>query len=133
MSSPLEYLARPGGSLQRKAPDAAECGGLLRSGRARLTDAKREENSLESRFDLAYTASHALCLAALRRTGYRHAHHYVVFQVLPHTLGLGPEVWRGFDRGHRLCNQSEYEGELDVDERTVLDLIAACDAVSAAP
>ena len=34
------------------------------------------------------------CLAALRWLGYRPANRYIVFQVLPHTLGLGPEVTR---------------------------------------
>ncbi len=98
----------------------------------RLADAKRDANSLESRFDLAYNAAHALCLAALRRAGYRATKRYIVFQVLPHTLGLGPEVWRVLDRCHKLRNQSEYEGELLVDDRMVIDLIAACDAVAAA-
>ena len=98
----------------------------------RLADAKRDANSLESRFDLAYNAAHALCLAALRRAGYRATKRYIVFQVLPHPLGLGPEVWRVLDRCHKLRNQSEYEGELLVDDRMVIDLIAACDAVAAA-
>ena len=40
--------------------------GLVRSGLARLNDAERDSNSLDSRFDLAYSAAHALCLAALR-------------------------------------------------------------------
>ena len=56
----------------------------------------------------------------------------IVFQALPHTLGLGPEVWRVLDRCHKLRNQSEYEGELLVDDRIVMDLITACDAVAAA-
>jgi hypothetical protein len=48
--------------------------------------------SLESRFDLAYGAAHALCLAALRHHGYRASKRYIVFQILPDTLGLVPEV-----------------------------------------
>lgn len=91
-----------------------------------------ETNSLESRFDLAYNAAHTLCLAALRRSGYRATNRYIVFQVLPHTLGLGPEVWRVLDRCHKVRNQSEYEGELLVDDRIVIDLIVACDAVAQA-
>jgi hypothetical protein len=55
-----------------------------------------------------------------------------VFHVLPHTLGLGPEVWRVLDKCHHQRNVAEYEGELDVSERLVLDLIAACDAVRVA-
>lgn len=56
-----------------------------------MTDARKSSNSIESRFDLAYNAAHALCLAALRRSGYRAENRYIVFQVLPDTLGLGPK------------------------------------------
>ena len=64
--STLDRLAGPGGVLGKEAPDAKEFDGLVRSGLARLRDAEKQENSLESRFDLAYGAAHALCLAALR-------------------------------------------------------------------
>lgn len=118
--------------MSREPPNAAECLGLVRSGEARLADSKRTENSLGSRFDLAYNAAHALCLAALRRAGYRPSKRYVVFQALPHTLGLGPEVWRVLDRAHAERNRSEYEGALTVDERLLADVIASCDRVLAA-
>ena len=126
MPSPLENLSGTGKPLLAEAPDAVEVAGLLRSGRARLTDARNAALSLESRFDLAYNAAHALCLAALRRHGFRARHRYIVFQVLPHTLGLGPEVWRVLAKAHDLRNLAEYEGHLDIEERLVLDLIQAC-------
>ncbi|UJM86435.1 hypothetical protein [Rhodanobacter denitrificans] len=85
---------------------------------------------MESRFDLAYNAAHALCLAALRREGYRARHRYIVFQVLPHTLGLGPDIWRVLDKCHHMRNVAEYEGVLDVEERIVADLVAACEKVA---
>ena len=132
MPSPLENLAGTGKSLLAEAPDAAEFAGLLRSGRARLTDARNAALSLESRFDLAYNAAHALCLAALRRQGFRARHRYIVFQVLPHTLGLGPEVWRVLAKAHDLRNLAEYEGHVDVEERLVVDVVAACERVLAA-
>ena len=90
---------------------------------------RKQANSLESRFDLAYNAAHALCCAALRRTGYRATN---VFQVLPHTLGISPEVWRVLARCHDLRNRGEYEGDLYVDERLLTDLINACKIVAAA-
>lgn len=130
MPSPLENLAGTGKPLLAEAPDAAEFAGLLRSGRARLNDARNAALSLESRFDLAYNAAHALCLAALRRHGFRARHRYIVFQVLPHTLGLGPEVWRVLAKAHDLRNLAEYEGHVDVDARLVTDVIAACEAVA---
>ncbi len=125
MPSQLDNLVA-GGSLHREAPDSTEYEGLVRSGRIRLHDAESTSNALESRFDLAYNAAHALCLAALRRAGYRPANkRYVVFQALPHTLGLGPEVWRVLDLGHMRRNRSEYEGDLDVSEQLVADLVVA--------
>ena len=130
MTSPLENLAGPGKALALEPPDAAEIVGLVRSGRARLADAGMGTLSLESRFDLAYNAAHALCLAALRRHGYRARHRYIVFQVLPHTLGLGPEVWRVLAKAHDQRNLAEYEGHVDVDARLVIDVVAACETVA---
>ena len=95
-----------------------------------MRDAEKQENSLESRFDLACGAAHALCLAGLRHHGYRASKRYIVFQVLPDTLGLGPEVWRVLSKCHDMRNRTEYEGAIDVDERLVADLIVACRKVS---
>lgn len=132
MTSPLERLATSGGALAAEAPDASEIAGLLRSGRARLADARNAALSPESRFDLAYNAAHALCLAALRHQGYRPKHRYIVFQVLPHTLGLGAEVWRVLDKAHQVRNLAEYEGHTEVDIRLLQDLVAACEVVERA-
>jgi hypothetical protein len=131
VSSPLENLAGPGKPLSSEPPDRKEFEGLRQSGSKRLRDASNTDNSLEGRFDLVYNASHALCLAALRYRGFRSDKRYIVFQVLPHTLGLGPEVWRVLDKGHEIRNRGEYEGDLDIDERFVAALITACRAVLA--
>src|SRR3989338_7370553 len=128
--SPLERLTGPGNVLAKDPPDAKEFAGLVRSGLARLKDAENEANSLDSRFDLAYSAAHALCLAALRYHGYRPTQRYIVFQVLPDTLGLGPEVWRVLSKCHDLRNRTEYEGAVEATERLVADLITACRAVA---
>lgn len=132
MASPLENLSGPGRSLQKEPPDAKEIAGLKRSGLARLMDAANTTLTLESRFDLAYNAAHAYCLAALRWHGYRPTNRYIVFQVLPHTLGLGPAVWGVLAKCHDVRNLGEYEGDLNVDERLVADLVEACKAVAAA-
>jgi hypothetical protein len=129
MPQALDNLCGPGKPLKAEPPDANEIAGLLRTGVARLHDARNATLALESRFDLAYNAAHALCLAALRKAGYRSANRYIVFQVLPHTLNLGPEVWRVLDKCHNARNLGEYEGLLDVDERLVKDLITATKAV----
>jgi hypothetical protein len=130
MTSPLERLTGAGKPLAAEPPDAKEFEGLKRSGLARLKDAANPANALESRFDLAYNAAHALSLAALRHKGFRAHHRYIVFQVLPHKLDLGPEVWRVLDKCHQIRNLGEYEGDLNVDKRIVADLIAACQFVA---
>lgn len=130
---PLPNLDRlvSAGVLHAEPPMADEFAGLLRSGLARLNDAGNAALAQESRFDLAYNAAHALCLAALRWHGYRPANkRYIVFQALPDTLGLGPEVWRVLARAHELRNRSEYEGDQNLDQRLVTDLLAACKRVA---
>ena len=129
MSDALDNLCGAGKPLRREPPDQQETLGLLRSGVARPNDARNHGLALESRFDLAYNAAHALSLAALRRKGYRSSNRYIVFQVLQHTLGLGPEVWRVLDKCHNTRNLGEYEGMLEVDDRLVADLIKATQAV----
>ena len=104
------------GLLKPEAPTDDEVSGLIRSGFARLADAKNTDLSLESRFDLAYNAAHALSLAGLRIAGYRANNRYLVFQCLEHTLGLPNEKWRVLDQAHRRRNLAEYEGATDVDE-----------------
>jgi hypothetical protein len=129
MNSPeLENLVRTG-KLKREPPAASEIEGLRRSGEARLADAAKRELSIESRFDLAYNAAHVLALAALRRLGYRSDNRYLVFQALPHTLGISASIWRVLAKAHEKRNLAEYEGLLEVDERLVADLIDAGKAV----
>lgn len=112
--------------VKKESRDDEEFLGLIKSGKARLKDAKNSELSAESRFDLAYNAAHALSLAALRWHGYRPSKiRYIVFQALPHTTGLGPEVWRVIDESHKKRNVAEYEGYFEVDERLLRDLIEA--------
>ena len=130
MTSPFEKLTGPGKPLRAEPPDAKEFAGLQRMGLARLFDAQQASLALESRFDLAYNAAHALCLAALRWHGYRSGNRFIVFQMLPHTLGLGPEVWRVLSKCHDARNLGEYEGMLEVNSRLVADLITACQHVA---
>jgi hypothetical protein len=89
-------LAGPGGVLGKEAPDAKEFDGLVRSGLARLRDAEKPENSLESRFDLAYSAAHALVSRPFGITGIERRSG-IVFQLLPDTLGLTPGMARAVE------------------------------------
>jgi hypothetical protein len=126
MTSPgspaLANLARIG-QLKTEAPDARERAGLLRSATVRLHDARQATLSLESRFDLAYNAAHAGALAALRAHGYRSENRYLVFQCLEHTLGWKPVQWLLLDQAHKKRNLAEYEGDLDVTQGFVEELI----------
>ncbi len=129
MTSPeLERLVGIG-KLKREPGAQSEIDGLVRSARSRLTDAGHPALALDSRFDLAYNAAHALSLAALRWHGYRSDSRYIAFQTLPHTLGLGPAVWRVLATCHQRRNALEYEGHLEVDERLLADLLNAAEAV----
>jgi hypothetical protein len=114
----LENLARIG-QLKVQPPNRKEFDGLLSSGKSRLQDAQRQELSLESRFDLAYNAAHALSLAALRWYGFRSESRYQVFLCLQHTVALEPAQWRVLDQAHRKRNLAEYEGHLEIDRSLV--------------
>ena len=124
----LENLARIG-TLKREPPSLSELEGLRQSGEARLEDASNPALSLESRFDLAYNAAHALALVALRRAGFRSDKRYVVFQTLAHTLSIPATTYRVLAKCHEIRNAGEYEGVLDIDEGLVEELLSAATAV----
>jgi hypothetical protein len=131
-SRELENLVRIG-KLKQEAASAREIDGLLHSAEARLTDAANPSLALESRFDLAYNAAHALALIALRRASYRCDNRYLVFQALPHTLGTSASTWRVLAKCHEQRNLSEYEGVVDdLDDRLMLDLLRATQSLLAA-
>ena len=123
-SQNLENLVKTG-SLKSEPASQREFNGLLRSAKARLTDAGNASLAIESRFDLAYNASHALALAALRWHGYRSDNRYIVFQCLQHTLEVKPDVWRVLAQCHQRRNVAEYEGHLEVSDQLLAELIAA--------
>jgi hypothetical protein len=127
-SNELENLVKIG-KLKRENPSKSEIDGLRQSAEKRLHDANDVRLSLESRFDLAYNAAHAFSLAALRQKGYRSENRYIVFQLLPTTLGIPNDTWRVLDKCHSLRNLAEYEGFADIDETIVTDLIAAATEV----
>ena len=118
----LENLARIG-KLKKEPGGQKEFDGLVHSGSIRLADARKSSLAIESRFDLAYNASHAIALAALRWHGYRSESRYLVFQCLQDTLGLGPEHWRVLTLCHDRRNAAEYQGRAELDEQLVTDLI----------
>lgn len=130
-SKELANLARIG-KLAVEPGARSEVNGLVTSGTERLADARNEGLALSSRFDLAYNAAHSFSLAALRWHGYRSESRYLVFQALPHTLGLPAATWRVLAKAHEVRNAGEYEGRFEVDAMLLRNLIEAAEAVRSA-
>lgn len=90
---------------------------MLNVAESRVQDALRIDNSMETRFDCAYTAIRAVADAALLKQGYRTStskpgHHQTTLQCLVHTLGVEPATVRVLDSLRKQRNLSDYEGEL---------------------
>jgi len=103
---------------------------LTERGLKKLKDSKRDELDPESRFDLVYSAAHALSLAALRHAGYRSENRYTVFLCTQQTIDLEPEYWRVLDDAHRDRNIAEYEGDILIDEQLIAAMIRVVDIVA---
>ena len=131
VTSPLERLAGPKGPLVAEPPDAREFAALCHSAEDNLSEARRPDIKLGARFLLAYAAAHGYCLAALRHKGFRAHHRYIVFQALPHTLGVGPEIWNVLSKAHDRRNLAEYEGHIEASEALVQGILKACENVAA--
>lgn len=111
----LENLARIG-QLDKVPFSPDLMARMLATARSRLTDAQRDENSTETRFDCAYTAIRAIADAALLAHGYRTStskpgHHQTTIQCLTHTLGVSAGVVRVLDALRKQRNLSDYDGE----------------------
>lgn len=122
MNQNLANLAKIG-KLKAEPFAKAEFFGLATSAGKRLDDARNQSLSPESRFDLAYNASHAYALAALRFHGYRSENRITVFQALEHTVGMAASQRRILSKCHDVRNLAEYEGHSEVDLRLLNDLI----------
>ncbi len=122
MSGNLEDLVKIG-KLKAEPFSESEFKGLVSSASKRLADARNEALSAESRFDLAYNASHAFALAVLRRQGYRSENRASVFQVLDQTAGMPAAKWRVLSKCHDMRNLAEYEGHVDIDPRLLTELV----------
>jgi hypothetical protein len=120
----LENLARVG-QLKTEPCVQSEFDGSIKAGRTGMGNARNEALAPQSRYALAYNAAHAFALAALRWHGYRAENRYVVFQAVPHTLGLRAQVTRVLSKAHQLRNLAEYEGHFDVESQFLDDLSSA--------
>lgn len=90
---------------------------MLNVASSRLQDALRVDNSMETRFDCAYTAIRAVADAALLKQGFRTStskpgHHQTTLQCLVHTMGVDPVTVRVLDSLRKQRNLIDYDGEL---------------------
>jgi hypothetical protein len=93
---------------------------MLNVAQSRLEDAMRQDNSMETRFDCAYTSIRAVADAALLKRGYRTStskpgHHQTTLQCLVHTLGVDSSTVRVLDSLRKQRNLTDYDGELVTD------------------
>ena len=93
---------------------------MLNVAHSRLQDAQRTDNSMETRFDCAYTAIRAVADAALLKQGFRTStskpgHHQTTLQCLVHTLCVEPATVRVLDSLRKQRNLIDYDGELITD------------------
>jgi hypothetical protein len=122
--SNLENLARAN-QLRAEPPDERETAKLLADAQDYLRDARRAQNSVKSRFAMAYNAAHSLALAALRSVGYRPSgagHRRVLFQVLECTAGASKQLSLALAQYYDRRNRIEYEAS-DPSEMETGDLI----------
>lgn len=109
--------------LEIETADEDEVKTMIASGRNKLVDAQNTDNTIDSRFGLAYSAAHALSSAALRQHGYRAKNRHMVFQCLSHTSKLEKEQIRILIDAHAKRNKSEYEGAYTPNEAVVTSVL----------
>jgi len=126
MAAELDDLVRSG-LLKREAPSKTELRRFIAHAERALKDAAVPGFSASGRFDLAYTAAHALALAALRASGYRpgegRGHRAIVFLSLVHTIDAPDTLASTLNRYHTRRNRSEYVAYEDATEAEATDLL----------
>lgn len=126
----LENLTKgPRPSLHAAAPDWEVLRGLLERASASLDDARKQQNSLATRFTAAYGAAFWLARVALEASGFRLAraegHRTAVFQSLANTVEWSADRWRTLDDFHRFRNRFDYGDLIEVPEQHVEAAILA--------
>lgn len=133
LSARLSSLASSG-MLQEHDAEPAEVKAHIATAGKHLADAQRKENSLETRFTVAYTAGHMLLVAAVKIKGYRttseKGHRVVLYQLLDDLLPGAANAKDTLASAHNLRNKAEYEGsDIDVTQGQIDDLVAAVKSV----
>jgi hypothetical protein len=105
-----------GRSLERITPDREAITRLLQAAERNINDAKIEQLSNESRFDIAYKAIMQLANAALQANGFRTltsvpGHHQTMIQALVKTIGLETSQMVVLDALRKQRNIADYSGD----------------------
>ena len=117
----LENLVGKG--LMREASSVEEIRRLFARIETKLNDAKNNDVSFDSRFDLAYEALLQIGLAALRANGLRPdsrgGHHMLALQTLDKTIDYPREKLRVLDEYRRQRSAGLYDGTFQPSEMEV--------------
>jgi len=124
----LESLAEVG-ILSRELATGEEVATLVHAACLRLTDARLDGLSMQSRFDLGHNAAHLLAHAALRWHGYRAQETFIAFPCLAETLGVDNWVSRLLSLCHDRWIGTAREGMVDIDMPLVGALLEGAELV----
>ena len=108
---------------------------LLASAKRNLADARVEQLSAETRFDVAYKCILQCAMLGLWAQGYRTStsqpgHHQTALQALPLTMGLPNDIVIVLDALRKQRNLNDYEGD-PVSDAAVHECIIQAEALLA--
>ncbi len=131
-SMSLEGLEQAGeiGSLAVGPNDIA---GMMKKARRKLSDARSDEISAETRLEQAYTVIFTCALIALRAMGYRilnmTAMHYLALETLRYTLGTNEKRIEYFQSLRTLRHRDIYAPDFTVELDDVDEAISEAEAL----
>lgn len=121
----LENLIGKG--LENEPADRAEIDRLLEKITTKMTDARVQAISRETRFDIAYEALLQIGLTALRchnlRPNSRGGHHVIALQTLPLTIGYPKEKVRLLEEFRKQRAAGLYDGSFTPSKQELTELI----------
>lgn len=127
----LENLVGKG--LVHEATNAPEIRRFLDKITTKLADARNEQISLDTRFDIAYEALLQAGLAALRanalRPDSRGGHHILALQTLNNTIAYPKEKLRLLDEFRRQRSAGLYDGAFEPTKEEVRAILDTVDDV----
>jgi len=128
----LEDLANVG-VLEKLPASWTEVNGLLKKAGRKLSDAKSDSISRETRLEQAYNVILTCALIALRVAGYRilskKSGHYTAIETLRYTIGLDNDKIDYFQSLRGLRHRDIYEADLVINEEDLSDSIREAESL----